>query len=693
MCCYSNNITNNVACNGGATGAATINTPTGGAGGYTYNWTPGNPTGDGTVSVTGLTTGVWTCTVTDANTCQTTQTFNITQPTGSSWTGAISTDWNSASNWCGAVPTSTTDVSFSAGAPNYPVITGTVAVKNIAVNSLSSLTITGTLQIAGTISNSGTITATNGTVELNGTTAQSIPVNAFSSNTIKNLIVNNTAGVTVGGPLNITGTLTPTAGVLTTGGFITLKSTATGTGRIAKGSTSGGYISGLVNAEKYIVVGGFASAIPSRRGYRFISHPFTTAISLSQLSGEIDITGAGGATKGFDPTITNNPSAFYYVTATGNSSSSNDPGWTAFTSATTTTWNKGQGIRLFVRGEKGQGLDFNSATLENDYAVGNPTLTFSGNINQGDQTINLVNAGANWNLVGNPFASPVDLNLVTRNNTSNFIYVWNTNVGLRGGYSAAIDVSAGTYKLPAYSAFFTQSTGASPSIVFTEASKAATSTSNVLFRQTSTANTLKLKLESSDGLIFWDEWMLNLNDKRNSNKEDGFDAYKLINNDVNLYSNTKDNYKLSIDARNYEADAIVPLVIQSVQQRSLTIKVTEANIAAGQELYLYDKDLKTYTKLDLNVSYTFTSNTNANSRFEIVMKKGVRPLTNNENIMVNVYPNPAKANTTLEYNALKAGKLTVTVFNVEGKQMDVLNFGEQQTGKLTLNTAKYAKGT
>jgi hypothetical protein len=35
----------------GSNGAAAINTPTGGAGGYTYNWTPGNPTGDGTTSL------------------------------------------------------------------------------------------------------------------------------------------------------------------------------------------------------------------------------------------------------------------------------------------------------------------------------------------------------------------------------------------------------------------------------------------------------------------------------------------------------------------------------------------------------------------------------------------------------------------------------------------------------------------
>jgi hypothetical protein len=74
------NTQTNVSCNGGSNGAASINTPTGGTAPYSYNWTPGNPTGDGTTSVTGLTVGTWTCTVTDANSCTTTQTFNITQP-------------------------------------------------------------------------------------------------------------------------------------------------------------------------------------------------------------------------------------------------------------------------------------------------------------------------------------------------------------------------------------------------------------------------------------------------------------------------------------------------------------------------------------------------------------------------------------------------------------------------------------
>ena len=70
----------NIACFGGSTGAARANAATGGTPSYTYDWTPGNPTGDGTTSVTGLSAGSWTVTVTDNNGCTTAQTFTITQP-------------------------------------------------------------------------------------------------------------------------------------------------------------------------------------------------------------------------------------------------------------------------------------------------------------------------------------------------------------------------------------------------------------------------------------------------------------------------------------------------------------------------------------------------------------------------------------------------------------------------------------
>ncbi|MHA3788400.1 T9SS type A sorting domain-containing protein [Flavobacterium hauense] len=66
-----------VLCHGNTTGEATVNV-TGGTGAYTYSWdtTPVQTTD----TATGLAAGTYTVTVTDANSCTTTQSFTITQP-------------------------------------------------------------------------------------------------------------------------------------------------------------------------------------------------------------------------------------------------------------------------------------------------------------------------------------------------------------------------------------------------------------------------------------------------------------------------------------------------------------------------------------------------------------------------------------------------------------------------------------
>ncbi|WP_186280099.1 T9SS type A sorting domain-containing protein [Fluviicola chungangensis] len=129
----------NVSCNGGANGAAAVNAATGGAGGYTYNWTPGNPTGDGTTSVTGLTAGTWTCTVTDANACVASVNFTVTQPTAISLTAATQTNvsCNGGANGAAAVNAAT----GGAGGytynwtPGNPIGDGTTSVSGLTAGT------------------------------------------------------------------------------------------------------------------------------------------------------------------------------------------------------------------------------------------------------------------------------------------------------------------------------------------------------------------------------------------------------------------------------------------------------------------------------------------------------------------------------------------------------------------------------
>ncbi|MFD0988717.1 T9SS type A sorting domain-containing protein, partial [Mariniflexile jejuense] len=135
----------NISCFAGSNGTASVNTPTGGSGGYTYNWTPGNPTGDGTKSVTGLTAGTWSCTVTDSNGCSTSQSFTLTQPASS----------------VSATISSQTNVTCNGGTDGILAVTATGGIAPYTYlwsNSATTATITGI--IAGTYS--VTVTDANG---------------------------------------------------------------------------------------------------------------------------------------------------------------------------------------------------------------------------------------------------------------------------------------------------------------------------------------------------------------------------------------------------------------------------------------------------------------------------------------------------------------------------------------------------
>jgi PKD repeat protein len=148
---FTANSHTNISCNGGSNGTATVNAASGGAGGFTYNWTPGNPTGDGTTSVAGLTAGTYTCTATDANGCSATATFNITQPSAISITMS-ETDETCAGNdgTATATPSGGTSPYTYAWAPNVQT--------SQTATALIGGTFTCTVTDANGCSNSNTVT-------------------------------------------------------------------------------------------------------------------------------------------------------------------------------------------------------------------------------------------------------------------------------------------------------------------------------------------------------------------------------------------------------------------------------------------------------------------------------------------------------------------------------------------------------
>ena len=84
-------------------------------------------------------------------------------------TSAGSTAWNTASNWStGVVPDADNNITIPAGASNMPVVSSSVSVKNLTVNSSATLTVDSgvTLTVNGNLVNMGNITV-NGEINVN----------------------------------------------------------------------------------------------------------------------------------------------------------------------------------------------------------------------------------------------------------------------------------------------------------------------------------------------------------------------------------------------------------------------------------------------------------------------------------------------------------------------------------------------
>ncbi|MEZ2443390.1 gliding motility-associated C-terminal domain-containing protein [Chitinophaga sp. RCC_12] len=101
------NITSTGAINGTATASATGGTPP-----YSYNWSPGGATSP---TISGLAPGTYTCTITDANGCTTTESVTIIDPTGA----ALAVNTAQTNVTCNGTNTGVARVSAYGGTPPY----------------------------------------------------------------------------------------------------------------------------------------------------------------------------------------------------------------------------------------------------------------------------------------------------------------------------------------------------------------------------------------------------------------------------------------------------------------------------------------------------------------------------------------------------------------------------------------------
>ncbi len=349
-----------------------------------------------------------------------------------------------------------------------------------------------------------------------------------------------------------------------------------------------------------------------RRAYRLFGHPFNSSIGLSQVTDNIDITGQGGASNGFTPTQTNNPSAFWYDGSSNN--------WVAFTSANANTlanyWKPYQGIRVMVRGQKGQGLS------SNNYFPLATVVDANGSITKGSITIPLQKGTQGWNLVGNPYPAPLQMEgLFDAENNPKLVgssfYVVNPYHQDQGNYQ---QVLFGTnYTLPMFGAFFVQ-VNADTSLSVNENNKCVSTSGHHLKGSALTSYT---HVKMNKGNSTWDELYV-LHNAAASDSLDRRDTRKMFNPQGDLYSLSADGGYLAADCRPISATTQLLLGVRTAVPGIYTLSFEKLGFPEDLIPLLIDNFLGTLTPITEGDSYAFEMNSHAGTqgqdRFAIIFQ-------------------------------------------------------------------------
>lgn len=565
---------------------------------------------------------------------------------------------------------------------------GNLLLSGSGVKNASGLT----TSVSGNFILSGTAVATlPNTINFNGNTSQEIEglvyqnIN-FSGNGAK--VFNNNASI---GPDNNISFGAGTGSVDFDGvanSFVfTLNSSASSTARV--GNVGGFTLQGNVISERYL---------RSKRAFRFLTSSVNTITSINdnwqegQSNPDIStnlntnagfgmhISGSGGAANGFDTSGSNSPSMFAY----NNFSQT----WGAVSNTNVNTLTAGNPYRVLVRGDRSIDLQNNSAPSTVT------TLRASGSLAFGDQVVaSAIDpgfVGSPYVFVGNPYHAPVNMQSVlslASDINSNFMYVWDAQLGTRGGYTTVNVVnntsSAGgnaNRYLQIGQAVFLEASGLNPSLTFTENAKFDVTNESIL-RVTSdvaSSSLLKIKLHeannfalgvnAADGLIvdFGSDY---------SNSVDAFDAKKLSNLDEEFSSKVNDTL-LSYQSRNFpSAGEFIQLNNLKYRNQNYVMEIDFDSIP-NMNAFLLDQFTNEQTPLNNNeiTLYNFTVDatnnlSKANDRFRIVFEPAnvLSNPTNDMESQISLYPNPNNGQFLIKTPHFE--NAAVKIFNTIGQEV------------------------
>jgi hypothetical protein len=523
-------------------------------------------------------------------------------------------------------------------------------------------------------------------VEGTGPLGDSLFFDASADTGINNLTINRSGEqVHLGNKTKVYGTITAASGSLVASGNLVIVSDAAGTGRIGEGA---GSITGNVTVQRYVPA--------CQRRWRFLAAPVNNA-TLADLKNEIQITGSGGINNGFDASGSNAASVYWYdeTMITGDMNT----GWKAANNINNPI-KAGLGYRIFIRGSRDAGRL--NGTLNTQDAV---TLDFNGTVNSGDidmkptYTVSGNSANDGWNLMGNPYASPIDWNkfyddAADYTNLSPIIYVYNANSNSYVAYNALSN--SGTLNggiIPSGAAFYVKA-WSQATMVMKEKYKVG-SNPTALFKTGEYADR-DFRIRMTMDTINQDEMVLKYIDDATPAK-DAYDIDKMWGAEVNIATLGSDKSYLALNAKPFRGEGdTVKLSVWARSTGNYTMSfVNAADFASNLPLYLLDYYNGNIIDLRNDTSYTFKvtmtdASSFGDSRFELIVGKMpvvIMPTAVNEasalSQTISLYPFNVQQQVTI--SGLKSGITFMEIRDINGRIMMETAATANQEGQLELN--------
>jgi hypothetical protein len=585
---------------------------------------------------------------------------------------------NVRGNWAGSQGTLTAGTTTVNMYGTSAAISGTAAAfDNLIIRSSASVSFPASAEVlvARTFSNGGSVTfPSTTTLGLNGTTAQNIIGNGFTIGGIHTYSNSGGRTITFSAPVTILDFLDVdgTSMTIATGTNLTLNSSVALTARLGPVGIASS-ITGSVTVETMVPGGTTGWALLGPRGVD------------GQTIASWDTYVSSGGTTGLPMTCTlcaNHPSVIGTGTAAFVSVQGwNEPGGSYTELIATDPLTPGVGIWAYV----GDGFQ-NTNPLK---------LINTGTLKTGLVSIPLTAAGPQlgFNLVANPYPSPISWNLVMSNvnnifNVNDAIYAFDANsgaytqfvagFGTPGAPSGIDDVIAGGQ------GFYIEAPGGG-SIEFEESHKVTSNTSsNPLIRGASTASigqTFRLKIV---GINDHDEAGFRIHGNATADFDKKYDAKKIFQSPgyvgypgayskyTTISSKDDNGFDYSIQSLPPLTNALnIPLLARVSTTGSYTISAFDFQDFA-MCVGLIDKLDNSYHDLRLS-PYVFTiSDTTSTPRFELVLCKdeslnavGISEATESNSIFITQDALGAYVKTVFEKNT----KATISVFNIIGQKL------------------------